>query len=251
MEPFHRETNPSPIVSNQKRKQVISVMMGWLDIVPASIEHILITHQDTDHVGALEKDSEQLFRNATIYLSEIENRYLTGEKRRRVIHGLYKLPLFKTDNRRVLLRDGQILNIGGIKIECILCPGHTWGHMVYLIDDEYLFTGDTIWFGAIGDGDKSLAFANAFIDSMKSLNPKTISRQFYSDYITPLDDDIHADGTAVHIVYALKMGEKYGKRYRRHFRDPDIHAFDMKHEVWLYDDTWRRPVLEMIDACMG
>ena len=25
-----------------------------------------------------------------------------------------------------------------------------WGHMVYLIDDEYLFTGDTLWFGADG-----------------------------------------------------------------------------------------------------
>ena len=27
--------------------------MRWLDIDPASIDHILITHQDTDHVGAL------------------------------------------------------------------------------------------------------------------------------------------------------------------------------------------------------
>ena len=124
--------------------------MGWLDIDPASIRHILITHQDTDRVGALERDSELLFRDATVYLSEIENRYLTGEARRRVIHGLYKLPLVKTDNERVLLRDGQILNIDGIKIECLLVPGHTWGHMVYLIDDEYLFTGDTIWFGADG-----------------------------------------------------------------------------------------------------
>ena len=105
--------------------------------------------------------------------------------------------------------------------------------------------------GAIGDGDKSLEFADIFIDSMKTLNPKTISRQFYSDYVTPLDEDIHVDGTTVHVVYALQMGEKYGKRYRRHFRDPDIHAFDMKHEVWLYDDTWRKPVLDMIDACMG
>lgn len=124
--------------------------MGWLDIDPASIQHILITHQDTDHVGALERDSELLFRDATVYLSEIENRYLTGEKRRRVIHKLYKLPMVKTDNRRVLLQDGQILDIDGIKIECLLVPGHTWGHMVYLIDDEYLFTGDTIWFGADG-----------------------------------------------------------------------------------------------------
>ena len=124
--------------------------MKWLDIDPASIEHILITHQDTDHVGALERDSELLFKEAAIYLSEIENRYLTGEVRRKVIHGLYKLPLVKTDNKKVLLTDGQILDINGIKVECILVPGHTWGHMVYLIDDEYLFTGDTLWFGADG-----------------------------------------------------------------------------------------------------
>ena len=124
--------------------------MGWLDIDPASIEHILITHQDTDHVGALETDSEQLFRNAAVCIGEIENRYLTGEARRKVIHGLCRLPRVRIDNRRVLLKDGQVLHIDGIKIECILVPGHTWGHMVYLIDDEYLFTGDTIWLGADG-----------------------------------------------------------------------------------------------------
>ncbi|MBP3901575.1 MAG: hypothetical protein J6D53_09045 [Blautia sp.] len=67
-----------------------------------------------------------------------------------MIYGLYKLPLVKMDNEKVLLKDGEIINIGDIKIECILVPGHTWGHMVYLIDDEYLFTGDTIWFGVDG-----------------------------------------------------------------------------------------------------
>lgn len=134
--------------------------MGWLDIDPASIKHILITHQDTDHVGALEGDSERLFRDATIYLSEIENRYLTGEVRRKVMFGFYKLPLVKTDNPKVLLKDGQVLDIDGIKIEAILVPGHTWGHMVYLIDDRYLFTGDTIWFGADG----GYSFINALAE---------------------------------------------------------------------------------------
>ena len=124
--------------------------MSWLDIDPSSIKHILITHQDTDHIGALERDSELLFKDATVYLSETENRYLTGETRRKVFHGFYKLPLVKMDNQKVLLQDGQTLNIGGIKIECLLVPGHTWGHMVYLIDDAYLFTGDTIWFGVDG-----------------------------------------------------------------------------------------------------
>ena len=124
--------------------------MDWLDIDPASIKHILITHQDTDHVGALETDSEQLFKDATVYIGEIENRYLTGEARRKVIHGLYKLPMVKTNNKRITLKDGEVFTIGDIKIECLLVPGHTWGHMAYLIDDEYLFTGDTIWFGADG-----------------------------------------------------------------------------------------------------
>ena len=143
--------------------------MGWLDIDPSSIRHILITHQDTDHVGALEQDSGLLFRDATIYLSEEENRYLTGEVRRKVIYGLYKLPMAKIDNRRVLLTDGQIIDIDGIKIECILVPGHTWGHMVYLIDDQYLFTGDTIWFGADGGYSFISTLAESNKLSVKSL----------------------------------------------------------------------------------
>ncbi len=110
----------------------------------------LPTHQDTDHMGAVERDSKLLFKHATLYIGEIENRYLTGEVRRKVFRGLYKLPKVQTDNKKVLLKDGEIIYIHDIKIECILVPGHTWGHMVFLIDDKYLFTGDTIWFGADG-----------------------------------------------------------------------------------------------------
>ncbi|HHU53350.1 MAG TPA: MBL fold metallo-hydrolase [Clostridiaceae bacterium] len=124
--------------------------MSWLNIDPKDIDHILITHQDTDHMGALENDSELLFEHATIYIGEIENRYLTGEVRRKVFRGLYRLPKVKTNNKKILLQDGQIFYVYDIKIECILVPGHTWGHLVYLIDDKYLFTGDTIWLGADG-----------------------------------------------------------------------------------------------------
>ena len=52
--------------------------MGWLGIDPKAIRHILITHQDTDHVGAVEADSPGLFKNAALYIGETENRYLTG-----------------------------------------------------------------------------------------------------------------------------------------------------------------------------
>ncbi len=147
---FYSQNDTTVMIDAGYNYERLAEKMEWLDIDPESIQHILITHQDTDHVVALERDSVLLFKDATVYIGEIENRYLTGEVRRKVIHGLYKLPLVKTDNHKVLLRDGEFLTIGDIKIECILVPGHTWCHMVYLIDDTYLFTGDTIWFGTDG-----------------------------------------------------------------------------------------------------
>ena len=147
---FYTKNNVTIMIDAGYNYARLREKMGWLSIDPSTIQHILITHQDTDHVGALETDSELLFRDATVYIGEIENRYLTGETRRKVFHGLYKLPMVKMENKKVLLRDGEVFQIGDIKIECLLVPGHTWGHMVYLIDDEYLFTGDTIWFGADG-----------------------------------------------------------------------------------------------------
>lgn len=143
--------------------------MGWLDISPSSIEEILLTHLDTDHVGAVEKDSEGIFKSAKLYIGETESKYLTGELRRRVLFKLYKLPKVDIENDIELLQDGDIFYIGDIKVEAILVPGHTLGHLVYLIDDAYLFTGDTIWFGSDGGYSflNSLAEDNAL--SIRSL----------------------------------------------------------------------------------
>ncbi len=147
---FYTKNGTTIMIDAGYNYERLAEKMRWLDIDPASIGHILITHQDTDHVGAVERDSDGLFRHAKLYISEIENRYMTGETRRKVIFGLYKLPMVVSDNERVLLKDGEVFYIDDIRIEAILVPGHTWGHMVYLIDDAYLFTGDTIWYGADG-----------------------------------------------------------------------------------------------------
>lgn len=137
--------------------------MRWLDIGPASITDILITHQDTDHVGAVEEDSDGLFRRARLYIGKTENRYLTGEARRRVFGGLYCLPKVNIPNEKTLLDDWQTFTIGDIKIEALPVPGHTWGHLTYLIDEKYLFTGDAIWLGADG----GYSFLNVLAESNK------------------------------------------------------------------------------------
>lgn len=77
--------------------------------------------------------------------------------------------------------------IDDIKIEAFLVPGHTWGHMVYLVDDAYLFTGDAIWFGADG----GYSFINSLAEdndlakrSLAALEKKLRGRGLFPKVIT-------------------------------------------------------------------
>ena len=73
---FYRKGGTTIMIDAGYNYDRLEEKMGWLGIDPKSIRHILITHQDTDHVGAVEADSPGLFRDATLYVGEIENRYL-------------------------------------------------------------------------------------------------------------------------------------------------------------------------------
>ena len=157
---FYTKNGKTIMIDAGYNYERLAEKMSWLDIEAASIQHILLTHLDTDHVGAVERDSAGLFRNAKLYLGETENKYLTGEARRRVLFGHYKLPMVKTDNEKRLLKDGEVFYIDDIKVEAIMVPGHTFGHLVYLIDDAYLFTGDTIWF----EPDGGYSFLNSLAE---------------------------------------------------------------------------------------
>ena len=103
---------------------------------------------------------------------------------------------------------------------------------------------------AEGDGETS-QFIDGFIQSIRMLKPGTVKEEFYSDYATRLPKDISVPGTVIHVIYALKMGAKYEKRYLAHFRGPDIRRFEMQHEGWLFQSEWKAPVLQCIDECMA
>ena len=67
----------------------------------------------------------------------------------------------------------------------------------------------------------------------------------------PIEDDINVEHTKAHFIYANKMGEKYLKRYKKYFHDPDIREFDMQHEQWLFgEEKYAIPVLKAIDEFM-
>ena len=93
--------------------------------------------------------------------------------------------------------------------------------------------------------------AEKFVEVFSGFDIESIKNEYYTDLLTHLKDDIHVEGTRVHFIYATKMGEKYKKRYMRYFRDPDIRAFDMQHEQWLFGgEKYALPVLKAIDEFM-
>ena len=93
--------------------------------------------------------------------------------------------------------------------------------------------------------------ADQFMACFAQFSPESIKNEYYTDLITWLEEDIHVEHTKAHFIYASKMGEKYLKRYKKYFRDPDIREFDMQHEQWLFGgEKYAVPVLKAIDEFM-
>lgn len=236
---FYRKGDTTIMIDAGYNYDRLEEKMGWLGIDPKIIRHILITHQDTDHVGAVEADSPGLFQNAKLYIGETENKYLTGKVRRKVIYHLYKLPQVTIPNEKVLLQDGQVFHIGDIQIECFLVPGHTWGHLVYLIDDQYLFTGDTIWFGADGGYSflSTLAEDNALaIQSLAALEEKLRARNLRPMFLTG-----HT-GWTEDFAFAFAHKDKLCSPFKKRASDPSA-PYDAYDES---DDTEEKAKAERL-----
>lgn len=229
---FYRRGETTIMIDAGYNYDRLAEKMDWLEIDAKSIRHILITHQDTDHVGAVEADGLGLFKKAKLYIGEIENRYLTGEVRRRVMHRLYKLPQVTINNKKQLLKDGETFKIGNIKIHAFLVPGHTWGHMVYLIDDKYLFTGDTIWFGA--DGGYSFISALAESNKLAVRSLGILEQKLKKMCVKPLFITGHT-GFTDNFEFAFAHKEKLCSPFKKKVHDPSA-LYDAYDES---DDTER------------
>ncbi|MCL1972513.1 MAG: MBL fold metallo-hydrolase [Endomicrobia bacterium] len=122
------------VIDSAINPKIVAEQMKKLGINPDDVAAVFLTHTDSDHVGAL-----GLFDKAKLYMSKEEEQMTDGRKS--------KILWFGTSIPRrdyILLEDREIVQIGNLKIEGILVPGHTSGMTAYLINDKYLFTGDIL-----------------------------------------------------------------------------------------------------------
>lgn len=115
-----------------------------LEIKAERVSHLFLTHLDLDHAGGIDISCRPLYENAKVYLGAIESKYAKKQLSRKKIGPFgFNTPIQLFDNYKVL-EDLQVEYAGDIKIQALLVPGHTLGHLCYLVDDEYLFTGDSL-----------------------------------------------------------------------------------------------------------
>ena len=70
---FYRKDGTTIMMDTGYNYNRLAEKMAWLGIAPESIRHILITHQDTDHVGAVAEDNRLAVRS----LAELEEKLCT------------------------------------------------------------------------------------------------------------------------------------------------------------------------------
>jgi len=152
-------------------ESTVAEQMKELGISANEIAAVLLTHTDGDHVGAL-----GLFDQATLYMSKEEEQMINGQKAKFLWFG-NSLP--RSDY--ILLENRQIIQIGKVKIEGFLVPGHTSGMMAYLVNDRYLFTGDIL---SLKDGKIEPIPAFFDMDNAQAIKSMEIIRQIpVAEYI--------------------------------------------------------------------
>jgi glyoxylase-like metal-dependent hydrolase (beta-lactamase superfamily II) len=103
----------------------------------ASIELVLDTHGHADHISGGPSLAEEF--NVPYYLHPYDG-----------IHPIDVMPA-RIDYR--YLKDNQEFEVGDAHLKTFHIPGHTLGNVAYLLDDQYLFTGDSIFIESIARPD--------------------------------------------------------------------------------------------------
>jgi glyoxylase-like metal-dependent hydrolase (beta-lactamase superfamily II) len=94
-----------------------------------TVSHVLCTHHHLDHVA---------------HNAEYARRYRCPVCAHRREAGLFAAKL------DVELEDGDELATGDLRVRALHVPGHTTGQLAFLVNEERVFTGDTLFRGSVG-----------------------------------------------------------------------------------------------------
>jgi glyoxylase-like metal-dependent hydrolase (beta-lactamase superfamily II) len=113
----------------------------------ASVEYIVNTHAHFDHILSVEEVRAET--GAGFLLHREESRVLDRAKE---MSGIWMDYEIKYPEVTGYLEDGDVVQVGDLRLEVLHTPGHTPGG-ISLLHVDAVFTGDTLFAGGVGRTD--------------------------------------------------------------------------------------------------
>jgi glyoxylase-like metal-dependent hydrolase (beta-lactamase superfamily II) len=121
-------------------------LLGAVEALGLEVEAILITHCHLDHIGAVAPVARAT--GAPVYCPTGEVQMLRDLPAQGAHWGV-SLEGWEPEHH---VAGGDVLDLAGFEIEVLDTPGHSIGHVTYVIEDA-LFSGDVLFQSSIGRTD--------------------------------------------------------------------------------------------------
>lgn len=127
-----------------------------------TIKGILLTHGHFDHVmGA---DAIRKAASVKVYLGEEDSKLIENAELN--VSAMFGTPY--STKADILVKDGEELELAGIRMKVIHTPGHTAGGVCYYLEEEkILVCGDTLFAESVGRTDFPTSSASALITAIR------------------------------------------------------------------------------------
>lgn len=137
-------------------------LAAWAREQGVEVKYILNTHGHPDH--CLGNAGLKRLLGAPVAVHEADDDFFSSPEGQSVASDELGLPPPPPADLR--LTDGQTLRVGDLDIQVIHTPGHTPGSVCFLADG-HLFTGDTLFVGAVGRTDLGGASLETLLKSLE------------------------------------------------------------------------------------
>lgn len=128
------------------------------------IKAVLLTHAHFDHIKHVQEYDKLGIK---VYAHKATLEMLKNETNNASVY--FDKPTKYKINNLFLLVDQDELEIGELNIKCLYTPGHTIDSVCYLINNEHLFTGDTVFSVAVGRTDLPTGNVEQLIKSLQRI----------------------------------------------------------------------------------
>ena len=151
-----------------------------------NLRSVILTHGHGDHIGAVEKIISKT--NVPLWIHSDDAPMLTDPEKN--LSAMLGLPVMSNHPCGFFV-DGDVLQLGSIKIKVLHTPGHTLGGVSFFIQNEdnpILFSGDTLFKGDVGRCDLPggcwETLRNSIYDKLYVLSDNTIVYPGHGDSST-------------------------------------------------------------------